>query len=166
MSEEAIPAGVYSEEFTVEERDIDVLGHVNNRVYLRWIETVATNHSAAKGYDAKRYLAMGSVWVAREHWIEYLRPCFLNERVTVCTWIEAVDETRCLRRYVMKKAGKIVLNAATEWDYIHLATMRRTAIPESLRSAFTVFPAADERLKAAGLSRPLRYLPAVGGAGV
>lgn len=68
-----LPEGMYSETFKVESSDIDVLEHVNNRVYLRWIEEVATNHSAKKGYDAKRYLEIGCVWVAREHWIEYLR---------------------------------------------------------------------------------------------
>lgn len=43
-----LPEGMYSETFKVESSDIDVLEHVNNRVYLRWIEEVATNHSAKK----------------------------------------------------------------------------------------------------------------------
>lgn len=158
MSEEAtLPEGMYAETFEVTATDIDVLQHVNNRVYLRWIEEVATNHSAKKGYDAARYLAMGSVWVAREHWIEYLRPCVLGDKVTVHTWVEAIDESRCLRRYAMTKAGKIVCNAATEWDFISFATKRRTAIPQALIDAFRLIPAGSDILKAMGLARPLRY---------
>ncbi len=155
--EAALPEGIYRETFEVTAGDIDVLQHVNNRVYLRWIETVATNHSAKKGYDARKYLEMGSVWVAREHWIEYLRPCVLGDQVTVYTWVEATDESRCLRRYVMTKAGKVVCNAATEWDFISFATKRRTAIPPALLDAFRLIPAGDERLKALGIARPLRY---------
>lgn len=152
-----LPEGMYSETFKVESSDIDVLEHVNNRVYLRWIEEVATNHSAKKGYDAKRYLEIGCVWVAREHWIEYLRPCVLGDTVTVYTWVEALDESRCLRRYAMTKAGKLVCNAATEWDFINFATKRRTVVPEALKTAFKLVPAGDGHLKALGIGRALRY---------
>ena len=159
MTEEELmlPQGLYAETFIVQDSDIDVLEHVNNRVYLRWMETVATNHSAARGYDWKKYLAMGSVWVAREHWIEYLRPCVLGDVVTVYSWVEAFDDTRCLRRYAMKKGGKLVCTAATEWDYIDFKTKRRASIPEPLQVAFQRIPDGDERLKALGLARPLRY---------
>ena len=156
---EALPDGMYAETFEVTASDIDVLQHVNNRVYLRWIEAVATNHSAQKGYDATKYLAMGSVWVAREHWIEYLRPCVLGDKVTVYTWVEAIAESRCLRRYAMTRGGKLVCNAATEWDFISFATKRRTAVPEALVAAFRLVAADDACLKALGISRPLRYAP-------
>ena len=163
MSEEVgvppLPEGMYAQTFEVKSEDIDVLEHVNNRVYLRWVETVATNHSAAKGYDARKYLSMGSVWVAREHWIEYLRPCVLGDRVTVYTWVEAIDESRCLRRYAMVKSGKLVCNAATEWNFISFATKRRTPVPDELEAAFRVIRADDECLKALGVARPLRYVP-------
>ena len=87
--------------------------------------------------------------MAREHWIEYLRPCVLGDTVTVYTWVEALDESRCLRRYAMTKAGKLVCNAATEWDFINFATKRRTA--------FKLIPAGDGCLKALGIGRALRY---------
>ena len=95
--------------------------------------------------------------MAREHWIEYLRPCVLGDTVTVYTWVEALDESRCLRRYAMTKAGKLVCNAATEWDFINFATKRRTVVPEALKTAFKLIPAGDGHLKALGIGRALRY---------
>lgn len=156
-----LPEGIYVEQFRAEPADIDVLQHVNNRVYLRWVEEVATRHSAVKGYDAQTYLKMGSVWVAREHWIEYLRPCLLGDEITVYTWVEAVDDSRCLRRYAMKKSGKIVCCAATEWDFISLETRRRTTLPESLKQAFKLIPGDASCLKELGIARPVRFMPVV-----
>ena len=36
----------FIEEFTVTKEDIDILGHVNNKVYLNWCEIVSWKHSA------------------------------------------------------------------------------------------------------------------------
>ena len=39
--------GVFVHTFTVPPEAIDVNGHVNNLEYLRWMQEVATRHSAA-----------------------------------------------------------------------------------------------------------------------
>ena len=43
---------------------IDAVGHVNNREYLRWMEEIAVEHSAAQGWPMERYFAGGNAWVA------------------------------------------------------------------------------------------------------
>ena len=45
----------FVEEFRVTKEDIDILGHVNNKVYLNWCETVSWNHSASLGITSKTY---------------------------------------------------------------------------------------------------------------
>ena len=72
---------IYEKKIVVTEASIDILGHVNNREYLRWMEEVAIEHSAALGWPQERYMAEQHVWVAREHWIEYLRPAPLGLHV-------------------------------------------------------------------------------------
>ena len=78
---------IYQYEITVGKESIDILGHVNNREYLRWMEKAAIEHAASLGWDAKRYLQRGETWVAREHWIEYLRQTYEGERLTVYSWL-------------------------------------------------------------------------------
>lgn len=132
---------VFSQEITVVPEDIDALGHVNNRVYMDWLEAVATAASAANGWDRKAYFDAGFVWVIREHWIEYLRPCFAGEKLVMSTWVSAVAGGLCLRRYALHRAGKLVLTAATEWALIDIKSGRLIAeCPGELKSAFPLVP--------------------------
>ena len=161
MSEEVRTAiaPINAFEYTVTEEDTDELGHVNNRVYMRWLEESARQASALRGWGADAYLTRGFAWVARQHWIEYLRPCMPGDRITVYTWVEATAGARSLRRYCFKRGPKVCIVAATEWDFINLATRRAVDVPESVRAQFECVPADDRRLKELGIARPVRYAP-------
>lgn len=152
-------ATIYSKTFRVTEASIDALGHVNNKEYLRWMEEVAIEHSAERGWTQERYLEEKHVWVAREHWIEYLRPALLGDELTVYTWIAAVNGPVSLRRYAVVKAGKIVTRAATEWAHIDFTTKRVCPLTEQMLEDFQVVPPDDPQLKALGIARPLRWVP-------
>ncbi len=156
-------SGIVKKEFVVQEGDIDELQHVNNRVYLRWMEESAREASAAGGWDSERYFHDGDgVWVAREHWVEYLRPCKLGETVTVYTWVEGFAGHASLRRYAMKNAaGKLCCVAATEWNYVNLKTRRAEDVPQALAACFEIISPDDERLKSLGVARRVRFSPAL-----
>jgi acyl-CoA thioester hydrolase len=64
--------------------DIDELGHVNNTVYLRWVQDVATAHwrSVALAGHIDRY-----IWVVTRHEIDYLRATLAGEVLTLTTWV-------------------------------------------------------------------------------
>lgn len=146
--------------FTVGERDIDELEHVNNQVYLRWLEEVARHASDVNGWTWERYRdEVGAAWMARQHWIEYLRPCALGDTVTAYTWLQAYTGARCLRRYAIKREGKICCVGATEWNFVNLTTRRAMVCPDVVISHFEIVPADDERLKELCISRPMRFVP-------
>ena len=84
---------------TVEKEHIDVWGHANNVCYVQWMQDVAVGHSAAMGWDSKRYLNDGAIWVVRNHTIDYKRSSYLGNRILVQTWIEEMKKVSCLRRY-------------------------------------------------------------------
>lgn len=152
---------IVTQTFVAQERDIDELEHVNNRVYLRWMEESARYASAQNGWSTERYFEEGNgAWVAREHWVEYLRPVKLGEEVTVYTWVQSVSGPSSLRRYVMKKGGKICCVAATEWSYVNLATRRAENCPADLAKCFEIVPEDDPRLRELGIARFVRFAPA------
>ena len=146
--------------YRVRQEDIDELGHVNNRVYLRWVEDAARTGSALNGWTWEQYKAIGGAWVARQHWIEYLRPCELGDDITVYTWVEAFDGRRSLRRYAMVKKGKLCCCAATEWVFIDLATRRAVPCYPEVAACFQPVPKDDPRLKELGIARGVRWEPA------
>lgn len=154
-----MPIPIFKYEVTVTPDDIDALNHVNNRVYMRWVEEAATAASAANGWSSERYLEYGSAWMAREHWIEYLRPCVLGDKITIYTWVQNLAGGRSLRRYTMKNGDKVCCVAATEWVFVNLTTRRAIVCPPEVADHFVLVASDDERLKELGISRCVRFTP-------
>ena len=72
--------GITEFEVQVKPEDLDELNHVNNVVYMRWLEMAARAGSADAGLPTERYFREGlGAWVVRKHWIEYLRDCKLGD---------------------------------------------------------------------------------------
>lgn len=145
---------IYTRTFAVPHHAIDVNGHVNNLEYLRWMQEVATEHSAVQGWAVERYLSSGGVWVVKTHFIEYLAAAFEGDVLALHTWVADMRSSSSRRRYLFSREGAVqpVARAETLWVFVDARSGRARRIPEELRSAFTV-PAEDE------LSRLLRSEP-------
>ena len=80
------PAGrqVFSREFAPSASDIDANGHVNNVVYVRWIQDMATSH-----WDARQPAEEQSkwAWIVLRHEIDYRRALMPGETATARTWV-------------------------------------------------------------------------------
>jgi acyl-CoA thioester hydrolase len=138
---------VYAHRHTVTEDEIDEQGHVNNVVYVAWMQDAAVAHSAALGWTAERYLEYGAGWVARRHEIVYLRPALAGDEVVIETQVAEMKKATSLRRYriVRPSDGAILAKAETDWAFINYATGRPTRIPPDV---VAVYLAAAEGLKA------------------
>jgi acyl-CoA thioester hydrolase len=128
----------YDLAITAAPADIDDLGHVNNLVYLRWVQEVAIAHSCALGWDGPAYQRLGASWVMRRHEIDYVLPVLVGEQLTVSTWVDSIKGASSVRRTRMTRArdGAVVCRAATTWAFVDLARGRLTRIPDELRDAF------------------------------
>lgn len=140
---------------------IDAVGHVNNREYLRWMEEIAVEHSAAQGWPMQRYFGEHTAWVAASHFIEYLRPALEGEALDIYTWISRWSERDCLRRYAVLRQRKLVARGETVWTFVDLDNGRARAIPASVVEAFAVIAEDDTELVALGLARRERRRSAV-----
>ncbi len=139
-----MPQGIYTRRIVVSRDDLDQNRHVNNLVYVRWMQDVAIEHSAAGGWPMERYLAERCAWVVRSHFIEYLQPAGEGDEITLLTWVNTMKGSNCTRRYVFWRArdGKQIVTASTVWVYVDMTSGRIQRIPEELRGAFPVV--ADE----------------------
>lgn len=141
---------IHHHRFTVTPASIDINGHVNNLEYLRWMQDVATEHTARQGWSMRRYVDSGSSWVARRHEIEYLRPAFEGDELVVLTWVENMDARSSLRRYLFWQAQskKIIATAETLWYFVDVASGRAVAITDEVRDSFELVPADDQLIAA------------------
>ena len=150
---------IYQYSFKVGPESIDILRHVNNREDLRWMEMAAMKHASLLGCGAKECLQQGEVWVAREHWIEYLRPCYEGDELTIYSWVETMDGPRSLRRYAIKRGARLVCVGATEWVYIDYKGGKVKDVPADVASSFTIIGSDAERLIDLGLARCVGFEP-------
>ncbi len=79
---------------SVEPVDIDTNGHVNNVVYLRWVQEAAVAHWFAA---VEPELANAVTWAVVRHEIDYKRPAMLGDSLIARTWIGEVTAATCER---------------------------------------------------------------------
>jgi acyl-CoA thioester hydrolase len=105
---------IYTRAFQVPQEAIDNNGHVGNLEYLRWMQEVAIEHSTAQGWPLERYSREQAGWVVRSHFIEYLRPAFAGDHLSLHTWVTSMDRSRSTRRYLLLNTGDRGLVAKAE----------------------------------------------------
>jgi acyl-CoA thioester hydrolase len=132
----------FTKTFVIPGEAIDELGHVSNLKYIAWMQEIAIQHSAAKGWPVERYLEGEAVWVVRSHFITYLSPAFEGETITLQTWVDEIKQCSCVRRYLMVRTDdqKVLVKGETNWVYVDRKSGRPHRIPEDLRAAFEVGP--------------------------
>lgn len=118
--------------------DIDLLGHVSNISYVRWIQEVAEAHSASLGWDHAAYVALGAVFVVRRHEIDYRAPAFAADRVVLTTWAGLWRAASAVRHTEITRAsdGAPLASAATTWALVATDGGRPRRIPDELRQPF------------------------------
>jgi acyl-CoA thioester hydrolase len=132
-------------ELNVQAADIDAYGHVNNSVYLTWLDRAAWSHSAALGMPLEDCLALRRGMAAQRIEIEYLRAAVAGDQVLIATWIVMSDgRLRCARRFQAWRARDRATLAHAGVDYvcINLDSGRAVRMPESFTRAYVARPAA------------------------
>jgi acyl-CoA thioester hydrolase len=121
---------------SVEAGDIDVLGHVNNIVYLRWIQDIAVAHWCAAA-AAEHQAAF--VWIVMRHEVDYKHPAVLGDDILVRTWVGAADGLRFERFTEMLRHGdrKLLAQARTLWCPIDRQTKRPRRVPAEVHQQFS-----------------------------
>lgn len=120
---------------TVEEADIDFMGHVNNLVYLRWAAEMAERHWQAVASDD---MQAAGLWVVLRHEIDYHRELKLGEAVELRTWVDPVKGVRCPRHVDIRQAGadKPSAKVLTTWTFIDMETRRPRRLPPAMKALF------------------------------
>ena len=126
---------VFEHTITVTVDELDELDHVNNVVYLRWVQDVATAHwKAIAPADALDSVA----WVARRHEIDYLSAAVLGDDLVVRTWVGKAEGLTFERLTEIRRVdGQVIAKARTLWVPIDRGTGRPRRVSEEVRSLFS-----------------------------
>lgn len=126
----------YTKTIIISSYAIDENGHVNNVVYVQWMQDLAVEHYASiGGIEAQ---GPDATWVVRKHSVEYFLPAFEGEEIEARTWVEDLRKVRSLRMYefVRKSDGKVLVKGETDWVFMDVKTGRPKAIPVEVEKIF------------------------------
>jgi acyl-CoA thioester hydrolase len=121
--------------FTAAPEHIDELGHVNNAVWVQWMEEVATTHwrSVADPVHQDRYF-----WVVVRHEIDYLRAVLEGERITARTWAGEQPKGAKFDRHIEFTGGdgKMRVRSRTDWAIIDKQSDHPVRVPPEVVAPF------------------------------
>ncbi|MCK6618452.1 MAG: acyl-CoA thioesterase [Cyclobacteriaceae bacterium] len=125
----------FEQAITVKAEHLDELNHVNNVVYLQWVQEVASAHwnSLASTEMKQRYS-----WVVLKHEIEYFAPAYLNDVINARTWVHHSEGVRSERHVELfnQKTGKMLIRAKTNWCLLDAQTMKPRRIERDILNVF------------------------------
>ncbi|MBA4048638.1 MAG: thioesterase [Sphingomonas sp.] len=125
----------FARSFTAAPDDIDELGHVNNAVWVRWIQEIAVAHWETVA--PPDHLA-AHVWVVIRHEIDYRGNVRLGDTVTGETWVADPPKGARFDRRVRftDAAGAVMVEAVTTWALLDRATGRLLRVRPEVAAPF------------------------------
>ncbi len=125
----------FAKTFRAVPEHIDELGHVNNAVWLQWVQDIATAHwtAVADAEAIERY-----VWVVTRHEIDYRGNVMLGETVAAETWIpnppRGAQFERCVK--FRDASGKRLVAVKSTWAMLEKASGRLVRVPTNIAEPF------------------------------
>ena len=123
---------------TVKPEHIDILGHVNNVVYIQWMQDVALAHIEALGLGLTQYLELKHAMVAVEHHVQYRKAAIEGDELILRTWLDHIDALYSYRKYAFyrPKDQSVLFVGNTKWACIEIATGRPKRMSPSFIQAY------------------------------
>ncbi len=123
---------------TVGRESIDENGHVNNIEYMKWMERAAILHTESVGWNHEAYKRIGRAWFARSNHIDYYKPTYEGEEITVKTWVQDMKRIKSTRIYeiIRSEDGTLLAKGETQWVFVDIETGRPAAITDEVAKAF------------------------------
>jgi len=113
--------------------DIDHMGHVNNSVYLKWVQDAVVKfwESVAPPEAVSRHL-----WIALAHEIKYRRPTFLDDVVVADVIAEQVAGAKAMFTTVIKRGETVLAEVKSTWCCLDAVTKRPARLAMDVAKRF------------------------------
>ena len=119
----------------VKAEDIDQLGHVNNVVYLKWVQEAAISHWDAV---ATTEMKVDYIWVVIRHEIDYLNACFFDTPLVAKTWVGETEAAKSIRHVEIlnKDTNKLMVKVKTTWLMLEAQSKRPKRVTNEIIDLF------------------------------
>lgn len=132
------PPGAFSTRRKVRWRDIDRLKHVNNAIYLEYVEECGFQAVAARGWSVQRMIDAGFAILVRKNQLHYRQPALLDDELEITTWVSEVRRSTAMRYYQIRRCpgGELLVEVHALGVWVDLKTGRPARIPAQFLTDF------------------------------
>jgi acyl-CoA thioester hydrolase len=125
------PGKTFSTQRAVHWHEIDQMWHVNNAMYLLYLEEAGNLANRSFGWHTERLRENGCRLTSRRQHIEYRLPAALGEQLEIVTWLSDVEDTTAKRHYQIQRAGDgtVLLQAQADLQWIDVESSAPVKIP-------------------------------------
>jgi acyl-CoA thioester hydrolase len=117
----------------IQPADIDHMGHVNNAVYLTWVQEAVIDYWRSV---APAEAVAGHLWVALKHEITYLKPTFLQDNVVAEVVAEKVQGARAMFTTVLRRGEEVLSEIKSSWCCLDAASLRPARLARDVVGRF------------------------------
>jgi len=124
---------IFLREVTVTAEHLDHLAHVNNVVYVKWLQEMAYDHWT---HFVSPQLHESVLWVVRRHEIDYLAQAFLADELILKTYTGTHTGVTWDRHYEItrKSDQKKIVVAKSIWVLLNRKTFKPQRIDHEILS--------------------------------
>lgn len=127
----------FEQPITILPEDIDFFEHVNNVVYVRWVQEVSTAAWFARATEEQK---ANIGWLVKRHEIDYLDSAKLGDELVARTWVGGA-ERHIFERHVeivRVRDQKVLVRARTLWCPVDIHTRRLMRVGPDVYERFSV----------------------------
>ena len=124
---------MFRHSIAIDPADIDHMGHVNNSVYLKWVQDAVVDYwQSVAPADA----VASHLWVALKHEISYRQPTFLQDVVVAEVIAEKVEGARAYFTTVVKRGQDVLSEVKSTWCCLDATSLRPARLARDVISRF------------------------------
>jgi acyl-CoA thioester hydrolase len=128
-----LPPNTYEYEVDVAANEIDEMGHVNNAVYLTWVQAAVLRHWRRL---APKEVAAAHLWVALKHEISYLRPAVLDDHIVVKVVLQKLQGARAFYKTIINKGDDVLVEVESCWCCLDSVTRKPVRLARDIVARF------------------------------
>jgi acyl-CoA thioester hydrolase len=128
-----LPPNTYEYEVCVAANEIDEMGHVNNAVYLTWVQAAVLRHWRRL---VPKEVAAAHLWVALKHEISYLRPALLDDHIVVKVMLQKLQGARAFYKTIINHGDDVLVEVESCWCCLDSATRKPVRLARDIVARF------------------------------
>ena len=113
--------------------DIDEMGHVNNAVYLTWVQAAVLHHWYRL---APKEAIATHLWVALKHEIRYRHPAFLNGHVEIEVLLNKLLGACAYYKTMISRNGEVLAVVESCWCCLDSVTRKPVRLARDIVARF------------------------------